>query len=214
MKLFYFLVFLVLYLPYSALAQHQVPDVGSIWESTTVYSVTTDGGEATVKKEMARVDRLMDGRPVFAGKILGIDGEIIESTKGTIVYALECKNEVLPAMLLPPPEPNQCVWHVCRPPPVGKMFIRRMIIYAPLFGCQPQEAAYSFNALRITADNGVRTVAGKAAITLGGKPRTSWESHIKDGEGEVFAKYPGSETTYNNVSVTLIPYASKADGRK
>lgn len=207
MKLFYFLAFLAVSVLHPAIAQEShVPAPGSVWESVTVYPATQDGGEIRSKKERVHVDRLVDGRPVFAGKMFGIDGEIIESTEGTIVYALECKKDVLPRMLLPPPVPNQCVWGVCSSPPVGQMFIRRMTIYAPLFACQPQEAAYSFNALRTGTDNGKPTTVGKAVITFNGTQRASWESHIKDGEGEVFAEYPGSVTTYENISVTLIPY--------
>jgi len=207
MKLFYATVFLVFFFTKTATAQEwQVPDVGSRWESTTVYTAANDGSPSRRKIEVTRVDRLMDGRPVFAGKIFGIDGEIVESSAGTIVYADECKRDVPKEQLAPPVTPNQCVWHVCYAPPVGQMFIRQMIIHAPLFACQPQLAVYTFKSIRMGVHNGAVITVGRASITLNGIPRASWESHIKEGEGEVFAEYPGSVTTYDKVSVTRIPY--------
>ena len=154
------------------------------------------------------MDRLIDGRPVFKGKMFGFEGEIIEATGGTIVYADECKGDVPKELLSPPTLPNQCVWHVCRAPPVGETVVRTMTVYVPLFGCQGQAAAYTFTSVRSGTYKGTAVTVGKALITFGGVPRTSWESYIKEGEGEVFAERQSSVTTYERVSVTPTPYSS------
>jgi hypothetical protein len=207
MKLFQILMIWACALQVSFAQTFMVPDAGSVWKSTTFYPATDDGRPSYRQTEIIRVDRLLDGRPVFAGNMYGIDGEMIEGFKGTIVYAKECKNDVPRELLAPPAIPNQCVWGVCQAPAVGETFTRAMTIYAPIFNCQPQPAAYKFRAVRKEKRGEIEVTVGNAEITFKGVRRGAWESHIQKGIGEVFAESPEKVTTYDEVSVPLIPYA-------
>lgn len=208
MKFLVVLIFAVFSFLETAFAQgSEVPGVGSVWESTSIsMPLPEDGSPPRKRNETFKVDRLENGRPVFAGRMLGHDGEAIESTKGTIVYALECKRDVPAEMLMPPVLPNQCIWHVCYPPRVGETFTRPMIVYAPIFGCQPQEGMYSFTSLDAEEYPYDEVTIGYAEVTLRGVRLGFWTSHIKAGTGQVFAQSPERVTTYDNVKVLLVPY--------
>ncbi len=210
MKLFYMFIFIGMFLGKTASAETtQVPGVGSVWESVVRYDAKDDGSPAREKRETVTVDRMENGRPVFAGKLLNHDGEIVESSVGTVIYALECKGDVAEENLLPPIVPNQCGGHVCHAPPIGETFTRPMVVYAPLFGCQPQTAVYSFTSVRSDVYNGQAVIVGKALITLGGLRRGAWESYIQPGVGEVYSESHERKTTYEKVVVPLVPFKSK-----
>ncbi len=210
MKLF----FSVLYICYTftsgvTFAQDvQVPDVGSVWESVSEYSpMADDGSPPRREREIFKVDRMQDGRPVFAGRMFGLEGEIVESTKGTIVYALECKNNVPNAMLVAPRSPNQCVGHVCKAPRVGsKPFVRPTFVYVPIYGCQEQKGEYIFTAVSNEEYEGNPVTVGEAKFYFRGTLRNSWKSYIKKGVGQVFAQDEKKKTKYEKVEVLLVPY--------
>lgn len=214
-KLFIILISAVCALPSVVVAEDvKVPGVGSLWKSTSIYPpVENDGSPPRKKSETVTVDRLQEGRPVFVGSMFGSEGEIIESSVGTIVYANECRKDVPESMLEAPPAPNQCVWHVCSAPPVGKTFTRPMIIFAPLFACQPQTAMYSFVSMRMETIDGSHVTVGKATLTLNGLPRGAWDSYIEEGKGQVFAESAEKVTTYEKIIVNLVPYDSKRIAR-
>jgi acyl-CoA thioesterase-1 len=194
-----------------AWANTTVPDVGSIWESSLEYdSLPTDNGTATIRraKEVSRVVRLMEGRPVFAGAVFGYQGEIIESTQGTVVYTDDCKDKVPPEMLIAPKEANQCVWHVCHPPALGKSFTRPMIFFVKLFSCTRQVATYSFVPLRIEEFEGNKVTVGNAKVFFSAFRQTAWQSYVQDGVGEVHSEAPGRRTTYTRVDVSTVNYKS------
>ncbi len=209
MKLFIMLAFAAVFFPQTVSAQAvHVPGVGSIWESTSVYApVAEDGKPSRKERESFKVDRMQDGRPVFAGKMFGFEGEIIESTEGTIVYALECKNDVPVTMLVPPISPNQCVSHVCSAPSVGdKPLVRPTSIYVPLYGCQRQEGEYTFTTVGTEQYGDGMVTVGEAKFTFKGTPRATWKSYIKKGVGQVFAESLAKVTTYEKVEILLVPY--------
>lgn len=200
-------IFMGMFLGKTASAQiPQVPDVGSVWESLITYAPITEGDSVRHKNEVVMVDRLVAGRPIFVGEVFGYKGEIIESTVGTVVYTHDCKNDVPAEMLIPPPIPNQCVWHVCSAPPVGKTFTRPMIFFVPLFACQGKVATYTFTSMAIEQHNGKTVTVGEASIKFGVR-KPVWQSYIEQGVGEVHAVAIGKVTMYQKVSVTLIPYA-------
>lgn len=208
MKFFSILVFVSCFLSKAALAERvEVPGPGSAWEGTSIYTRTADDGSPLRKEiETFRVDRMEGGRPVFAGRMLGFDGEIIQSSEGTIVYALECKNDVPADMLLPPVSPNQCVGHVCTAPSVGdNPLVRATFIYVPIFGCQGQEGEYTFTPIRVEEYGGRMVTVGDAKFTLKGNLRAAWKSYIQPGVGQVFAEFLEKVTTYK-VNVLLVPY--------
>ncbi len=210
-KLFTILISAILAFPSVVAAEGvKVPDVGSLWKSTSIYPpVENDGSPPRKKNETVTVDRLQDGRPVFVGSMFGNEGEIIESTIGTVVYANECRKDVPESMFEAPPVPNQCVWHVCSAPSVGETFTRPMIIFAPLFACQPQTAVYTFVSVRMETIGNSRVTVGKATLTLNGVPRGVWDSYIEEGKGQVFAESVEKVTTYEKIIVNLVPYDSK-----
>ena len=209
MKLFYMFIFIGMFLGKTASAQTtQVPDVGSVWESLITYAPITEDASVRTKNEVATVDRLVAGRPVFVGEVFGYKGEIIESTVGTVVYTHDCKNDVPAEMLIPPPVPNQCVWHVCNAPPVGQTFTRPMIFFVPLFVCQGKVASYTFTSTAIEQYNGKTVTVGEASIKFGLR-KPVWQSYVEQGVGEVQAVAIGKVTTYQKVSVALIPYAAE-----
>lgn len=206
MKLFQIMFLWACTLQGSFAQTFMVPDVGSVWESTSLYPATEDGRPERRQTQVIKVDRLLDGRPVFAGIMNGIPGKMMQVAQGTVVYADECKNDVPKEILAPPDIPNQCAWGVCKAPPVGETFTRPMIIYAPLFACQPQTAVYTFLSINEKVGDGIRVTIGKAVITFNGLQRSAWESHIEDGIGEVFAESPEKVTRYDKIFVPLIPY--------
>lgn len=212
MKLFSILVFVICFLSKAALAEGvKVPGPGSLWESTSEYMRDVDDGSPPrEERETFKVDRLQEGRPVFAGRMFGFDGEIIESTEGTIVYELRCKDDVPAAMLLPPALPNQCVGHVCTAPLVGdKPFVRATFIYVSAFGCQKQEGEYTFTSVREEEYGGSVVTVGDAKFTFKGLPRGSWKSYIQAGVGQVFAESTEKKTRYK-WNVHLVPYRTDA----
>lgn len=209
MKLFHMFVFVGMFFLKTAFAQTiQVPSVGSVWESLITYAPTTEDGPVHTKSEVATVDRLVNGRPVFTGEVLGYKGEIIESTVGTVVYTHDCKNDVPVEMLIPPPVPNQCVWHVCSAPPVGQTFTRPMIFFVPLFACQGKVATYTFISTIVEQYNGKTVTVGEASIKFGPR-RPVWQSYIEQGVGEVHAVARGKVTTYQKVFVAPAPYLTE-----
>jgi hypothetical protein len=217
MKLFIVLAFAAVFFSKTASAQEvQVPGVGSIWESTSVYAPSAEDGKPPRKdREIFKVDRMQDGRPVFAGKMFGFEGEIIESTEGTIVYELACKNDVPANMLVPPVSPNQCVNHVCSAPGVeDKPLVRPTFIYVQLFGCQKQEGEYTFTSVGTQQYDGGMVTVGEVKFTFNGAPRAAWKSYIKKGVGQVFAESLTKVTTYNKVEVLLVPYEQSAPFEK
>lgn len=190
-----------------AAAEVWVPGVGSEWKSTSTYASTAeDGSPPRIKTDVVKVERMEDGRPVFSGKIFGYEGEIVETSEGTTVYALECKSAVPAEKLLPPAYPNQCVWHVCHAPVIGVTFTRVMTIYAPIFACAPQMATYTFTSVRESVYNGAHVTAGNVEVTFNGVRRGAWESYIEDGVGEIFAESSEKVTIYSRVRVSLVPY--------
>lgn len=212
MKLFYMFIFMGMFLGKTAFAQTtQVPDVGSVWESLITYAPITEGGPVHTKNEVATVDRLVNGRPVFTGEVFRYKGEIIESTVGTVVYTHDCKNDVPAEMLIPPPVPNQCVWHICNAPPVGETFTRPMIFFVPLFLCQGKAGTYTFASIAVEQHNGKTVTVGEASIKFN-LLKPSWQSYIEQGVGEVHAVARGKVTTYQKVSVTSIPYTAEGEG--
>ena len=205
------LVMGICFLSKTALAEGvEVPGVGSVWESTSVYTTVPEDGSPQRKEiRTIKVDRLQDGRPVFAGKFQAIEGEIVESAAETVIYANECRPNVPAIKLAPPEHSNQCAFHVCRPPPEGETFIRTMTVYIPLFGCQPLPSTYTFTSVRKGEYNGTKVMIGKAETTLNGTRFAAWESYIQDGVGEIFATSPEKVTTYNKVIVRSVPYKLK-----
>ncbi len=209
MKLFYMFIFIGMFFLKTASAQTlQVPDVGSVWESLITYAPATDDGLPRTKNEIATVDRLVNGRPVFTGEVFGYKGEIIESTVGTVVYTHDCKNDVPAEMLIPPPVPNQCVWHVCNAPPVGQTFTRQMIFFVPLFVCQGKVATYTFKSNVVEQHNGKTVTVGEASIKFGLR-KPVWQSYVEQGVGEVHAVAIGKVTVYQKVSVALTLYGAQ-----
>jgi hypothetical protein len=208
MKLFSALVLAVCCCCKAALAEEvNVPDVGSVWKSTSIFrQISEDGSPPRKETTEIRVDRLQDGRPVFAGKFQTIEGELMESAEGTVIYANECKQNVPTQTLAPPPAPNQCAWHVCRAPGEGETFVRQLSIYAPFFGCQKMPGTYTFTSVRKDMYHGNEVTVGDAEITINGNRRGVWQSYIEEGVGEVYAESPLKVTTYTEISVPLIPY--------
>ncbi len=208
MKLFFRILFVCCAFTFGmALAQDvHVPDVGSVWESVVEYNARDDGSRTPPKREVVVVDRMENGRPVFAGMLFNQDGEIIESSVGTTIYALECKSNILKEHLVPPRVPNQCGGHVCRAPPVGETIIRTMFVYIPMYGCQPIEATYSFVSLRTEGSDEQEVTVGKASIMRGFARLGRWVSHIRSGIGEVYSESLERKTTYEKVVVPLVPY--------
>lgn len=209
MRILLYLALSVLFLQPSFAQEAEVPGIGSVWESTSVYAPNTeDGSPGRTRNDFVKVERMHDGRPVFSGKVFGYEGEILEAKAGTLVYAHECKRDVPAEMLRPPSVPNQCVWHICYAPPVGETFSRSMIIFAPIFACQPQVATYVFVPDRVVRHEGLPVTIGRVTITMNGLRRGTWLSYIREGAGEVYAESDGRVTTYTRVSVPLVPYRS------
>jgi len=193
----------------TARANTYVPNVGSVWESSLEYDVLpADSGDTIIRraKEVAKVVRLVDGRPVFSGEVFGYKGEIVESTQGTVVYTDDCKDRVPHDMLIAPSEANQCVWHVCHPPVVGQTFVRPMIFFVRLFSCVPQVATYSFKSIRVEGLDGSDVTVGDAKVFFSTFRQTSWQSYVRAGVGEVRAESPGRRTTYTRVDVSKVTY--------
>lgn len=201
-----FFVFLACVLASLGSLAADVPDVGSVWESTSVYASKGDGSPPVVRQDVVRVERLEAGRPVFSGKVFGHAGEIVEAKDGTLVYADECKQYVTPEELEPPSTPNQCVWHMCYPPAVGETFTRKLFVFAPIFACAKQEASYEFFATRTEVYEGKDVTVGTVTIMFRGLRRSFWESYIRSGMGEVYGEALDRVTTYEKVEVPLVPY--------
>lgn len=181
-----------------------VPAVGSVWQRVVEYDATEDR-PAWSKNETVTVVRHLDGRPVFAGKRFGLDGEIVEVSTGTLVYVDECKGRIAKEKFAPPAFPNQCAWGLCYAPKEGDVFLRPIIIHAPLFNCEPLLGMYSFEYLRRDVWKESAVIVGIATTIVNGHT-DSTESHIKDGVGEVFSTSKGKRTTYEKSAVTLVPY--------
>lgn len=177
-----------------------VPDVGSVWISTTQYIHTG----ASRKPEVLRVIRLRDGRPVVAGETFGYRGEIFEGAYGTVVYTEACAAKVPEDLKASPQAPNQCGWHLCYPPDIGKTFVRKMIIYADLYSCEPKTGVYQFSAVRTGSTIHGDVVIGDAQVDFGMFNKVTWQSHVKPGYGEVHGESPGRVTTYSTVDVRLV----------
>ena len=204
-----YLAFLVfLFVAVQAMAQsHSVPDIGSVWINRVVY--LNSGREQA--PEVIRVTRMQAGRPVFAGETFGYQGEIMESSVGTLISTQDCLSGIPPEQLLPPAKPNQCSWGVCDAPGLGQTFERPIYLYAALYGCKVRMGAYRFKTTgkASSASHGEVTV-GDAEMVFGLFARTRWESHIAPGIGEVFSQSPGRETRYDTVKVSLVDYKPDA----
>lgn len=181
----------------AAVAAPTIPDVGSVWINTTQY-VTTGASRAP---EVLRVVRLHDGRPVVAGETFGYKGEIIEGAAGTVIATEACAKTVPPEYLMPPHIANQCGWHLCYPPEIGKTFFRKMIIFADLYSCEPKEGMYSFSATRLGTTSYGNVVVGNAQVDFGMFSKVNWESHVMPGYGEVRGESAGRVTSYSKVEV-------------
>ena len=189
---------------YALVPAPTVPDVDSVWISTTRYVQTG----ASRKPEVLRVVRLRDGRPVVAGETFGYRGEIIEGAYGTVVYTEACAAKVPQNLKAPPEAPNQCGWHLCYPPDIGKTFVRKMFIYADLYSCQPKTGVYQFSAVGTGSTAYGDVVIGDAQVDFGMFSKVTWRSYVKPGYGEVHGDSPGRVTTYSTVDVRLIPNGS------
>ena len=181
-----FLVICSLIFNVTALAQNTVPAIGSEWVSTLTYK--TSG--VSKNPETLRVEKYEDGVPIFKGEAFGYEGTIRETSVGTIVYTEDCLPQVEEEFVAPKIA-NQCGWHVCNAPEVGKTFERKMFIYVPLLFCSRQEGVYKATTLE---------------VNFGPMRSTSWTSHIRDGEGEIFAESPGRVTAYSKVNVSQSVY--------
>ena len=202
-----FFVFLACALASFESVSADVPDVGSVWESTSVYAPNAeDGSPPRTRQDIVRVERLEAGRPVFSGNVFGHVGEIMETRSGTVIYASDCKRDVPKEELEPPTDPNQCAWHMCYPPKVGETFTRKLFVFAPIFACSRQEASYEFAATRVETYEGTEVTVGTVTIMFNGARRGFWESYIRPGMGEVYGKAVGRVTTYDKVKVPLVPY--------
>ncbi|MBS7806768.1 GDSL-type esterase/lipase family protein [Variovorax sp. PCZ-1] len=183
-----------------------VPDVGSVWINRVVY-LSSGMSQAP---EIIRVARMQAGRPVFAGETFGYQGEIMESSVGTLISTQDCLPSIPPEQLLPPAKPNQCSWGVCDAPEVGQTFERPIYLYAALYGCKVRMGTYRFKATgkAVSASDVYKgeVTVGEAEMVFGLFARTRWESHIAPGIGEVFSKSPGRETRYDRVQVSLVGY--------
>lgn len=183
----------------AVVAAPTIPGVGSIWISTTHY-VNTGASRAP---EVFQVVRMYDGRPVVAGETFGYKGEIIEGAVGTVVATQACAKKVPPEYLMPPHIANQCGWHLCYPPEVGKTFFRKMVIFADLYSCEPKEGMYSFSATRLDTTVHGNVVVGHAQVDFGMFSKVKWQSYIMPGYGEVHGESPGRVTIYSKVEVKL-----------
>jgi acyl-CoA thioesterase I len=187
-----------------------VPDVGSVWINRVVY--LSSGREQA--PEVIRVARMQAGRPVFVGETFGYQGEIMESSVGTLISTQDCLPSIPPEQMLPPAKPNQCSWGVCDAPEMGQTFERPIFLYAALYGCKARMGTYRFKATgKARSESGVyrgEVTVGEAEMVFGLFARTRWESHIAPGIGEVFSKSPGRETRYDKVEVSLVGYKPDA----
>ena len=207
----------------AAVAAPTIPGVGSVWISTTQYVNTGasrapevlqvvrmhDGVTASPHHsppptpEVLQVVRMHDGRPVVAGETFGYKGEIIEGAVGTVIATESCAKKVPPEYLMPPHIANQCAWHLCYPPEIGKTFFRKMIIFADLYSCEPKEGMYSFSAKRLDTTIHGNVVVGNAQVDFGMFSKVDWQSYIMPGYGEVHGDSAGRVTSYSKVDVTL-----------
>lgn len=181
-----------------------MPDVGSVWVSETEY--VTAG--ASRKPEILTVIRLHDGRPVVSGETFGYKGEIVEGAFGTVVYTEACAAKVPQEFLEPPDTPNQCGWHLCYPPEIGKSFARKMFIFADLYSCEPKTGTYRFTAIRTGTSAHGDVVIGDAMVDFGMFSKVRWQSSIKPGTGEVHGESAGRVTRYAIADVNLKPVKS------
>ncbi len=195
-----------------------VPGIGSRWVSTLEYLSLQDGDHGQSnnlprrRDEISVVTNLKNGVPVFAGEVFGYKGEITETANGTVVYTDDCKEFVPAAIFVPPPIPNQCVWHVCVAPNIGETLERKMTFYVKLYSCKPKLATYTFTSVRQDLHDGREVTIGRAKVYFDAFRQTEWESYIQKGYGEVYAKSPSRETTYKVVAVNQVPYI--ANGQK
>jgi acyl-CoA thioesterase I len=210
---FSFLIFAVFAAAQAVSQTLTVPDIGSVWINRVVY--LSSGREQA--PEVIRVTRMQAGRPVFAGETFGYQGEIMESSVGTLISTQDCLSSIPPEQLLPPAKPNQCSWGVCDAPEVGQTYERPIYLYAALYGCKVRTGTYRFKATgkaksESEAYRGEVTV-GEAEMSFGLFARTRWESHIAPGIGEVFSRSQGRETRYDKVEVNLVAYKADASVR-
>jgi acyl-CoA thioesterase I len=199
----------------STAATLTVPDIGSVWVSSLEYknlsSSKESGDPAPVVKrapETMTVVRHESGIPVFASEVFGYKGEIIETAAGTIVYTENCKDSVPKEVFTAPVSPNQCGWHLCSAPVIGKTFIRPMIIFSEMYSCTPKVGIYSFTSNLKTKLDGESVTVGDVKVDFGLFQKTTWKSYVADGKGEIYATSSARETTYSKVQVSLIPYVN------
>ena len=183
-----------------AIAVPTVPGVGSVWVNVTRYLHSG----ASRKPEELRVVRLLDGRPIVAGETFGYRGEIVEGAYGTVVYTETCAAKVPEELMATPQAPNQCAWHLCYPPEIGRTFTRPMFIFVELYSCEPKKGIYRFTALREGTTIHGPVVIGDALVDFGMFNKVAWQSHVMPGYGEVLGESPGRVTEYSTVKVELM----------
>ncbi len=213
-KFFYnlsmFKTFLVLaslaLITFSATAE-MVPAAGSKWISELKYTGTGDTGKKYRLPETMSVLRHDNGVPVFATEVFGYKGEIVETSTGTVVLTEKCKDVVPKEIFTTPKNPNQCGWHLCTAPEEGKSFVREMIFFTEMYSCVPKVATYTFTSTSKSEINGQAVTVGDVVLDFGLFQKVKWESHIRQGVGEVFAKSKSGETHYSVVDVSLMPFA-------
>lgn len=168
-----------------------VPAVGS----TTIKQVTRDG--KTRPLEVMVVKSHQDGRPIFAGKVFNHDGSMAETATGAVVWTDDCPTP--PELALPPVVPNKCDWTVCYPPQQGTTYLQAVRFYVPRLACTAREGTLMVTTVGTTTiETYGAVVHTKAKLTVIGLPEVAWDSYIKPGFGEVFAKSTHWSSVYTD----------------
>lgn len=192
--------------------QKMVPGIGTVSKNTLVYNAMEAGGSPVKRtEEVLKVNTLMAGRPVFSGEVFGQKGKIVESTVGVIVITDDCEDKVEASYLLPPVSPNQCGWHICEAPPVGKTLEKKMIVFAKLYACEAKVGTYKFTSKSEEVFEGKKVTVGEAQVSFGIFSKTFWTSYVQNGIGEIYAESSGRKTIYNYINVNHVPYVPTTD---